>query len=569
MARNARPENISTADCETDPFKIGRTDITPFAWGLYDGTAYFEFWGDDATEQFIAFLREYEKPLTIYAHNGGKFDWLFLFPWLSGDMMFIGGRLVKANLFHHEIRDSYANIPVALKNFGNKIEIDYAKMERAVRNKHKKEILTYMKQDNIGLYDAIIRWKEMFGAKPLTMASAAMSELKKSLDESGYKIGRFNRKTDERFRPFYFGGRVECFEKGLLTSETGFHVHDVNSSYPGSMLNYKHPISNRFRISKKLSPNTDFAVIEATSHGALPVRDEQGGVRFPWERRIYYATGHEIREALLLGILKIHRVIEAVEFSERISFADFVLKFYGLRNAARATDQMLFMFYKLVLNSAYGKFALNPDDFKKHVLLPDGVFPDGICTHDKIIMEAVGSERDRLLEKAWYSTEHYKEHKLTLWECPAPGKEHSFINVACAASITGASRAILLRPLSLSKRPVYCDTDSVICEEFVGDMSDTELGKWKYEGTGDTMAIVGKKNYVLFNSDGGPIDKKGASYKLACKGTQITPEEMVKASQGEDIIYNAAAPTFKRDGRQIPLVRTVKMTAKIEEKIYA
>ena len=33
---------VAVADSETDPFKHGRFP-TPFIWGLYDGTHYYEF----------------------------------------------------------------------------------------------------------------------------------------------------------------------------------------------------------------------------------------------------------------------------------------------------------------------------------------------------------------------------------------------------------------------------------------------------------------------------------------------------------------------------------------------
>jgi hypothetical protein len=64
-------------------------------------------------------------------------------------------------------------------------------------------------------------------------------------------------------------------------------------------------------------------------------------------------------------------------------------------------------------------------------------------------------------------TQHSKNGDFCIWERPSP-RRGGFYNIATAASITGAARANLLRNLSLSDRPIYCDTDSIICEDFSG-----------------------------------------------------------------------------------------------------
>ncbi|ATS92570.1 DNA polymerase [Gluconobacter phage GC1] len=559
MGKKKKPQlTIAAADCETDPFKMGRLNITPFSWGIYDGSTYHEFWGDDATEQFVSFLKDYPEPLTIYAHNGGKFDWLFLFKYLSGDMRFIGSRLVQANLFHHELRDSFANMPVPLRSFedksvGNKIEFDYSKLERNKRKKHKKEILAYQKQDVLVLYNAVTQWLEMFGEKPLTMASAAMNELKASLAEMDIKVETLKEWQDRELRPFYFGGRVCCFEKGIVLPRPGreWKVFDVNSMYPDAMKSERHPIGAEYKTKREITDETDFAIIDATSRGALPFRAENGSVGFPHGRKIFHATGHEIRAALELGSLEIHRVLEAREFLLKMSFDDFVDKFYTLRLKAKLDlNEMYVLFYKLVLNSAYGKFAINPDDFADSVLLPVGEFPD-----------------DYVEDGEWFEKVIIDDFGLVLWERPARGRKHSYMNVATAASITGAARAKILRGLALATRPVYCDTDSIICEDFAGDCHDSELGKWKFEGAGKVIAIAGKKMYAL--TDGYDLAKDGSRrmkdiVKTASKGVNIPANEIILAAQGQTITYTAEAPVFKIGGRQLLLTRRIRNTAKIE-----
>ncbi len=61
-------------------------------------------------------------------------------------------------------------------------------------------------------------------------------------------------KTTENYydalKPFYYGGRVECFKKGII--EEKFSVIDITSAYPYAMI-FKHPIGVDYKTlhSKK------------------------------------------------------------------------------------------------------------------------------------------------------------------------------------------------------------------------------------------------------------------------------------------------------------------------------
>lgn len=549
---------VAAADCETDPFRVGRTDIKPFLWGIYDGCTYRDFWGDDATAQFLAHLASVSEPMIIYAHNGGKFDWLFIMQHATKIGRIISGRVVQAWIGIHEIRDSFANMPVPLRVFEDKTvgtkfkDFDYGILERSKRNgsSNKRHIKDYCKQDILVLYNAVIAWRDMFGGKALTMASAAFKSLTSTMELHDVKIERFSERDDEQFRPFYFGGRVECFERGVITSETGFKVYDVNSMYPAAMRDFMHPISRRYTVKSSITDRTDFAVIHGTSRGALPVRKDDGGVSFPHRTGRFFATGHEIRAGLELGLLTIKSVETAYEFNDRVNFADFVDHFYSLRLGAKSQgNEMLTLFFKLVLNSAYGKFAINPRKFRESMVLPYG--------------EAPPVEVERPWRLAWDLN-----WTASIWERETP-TDAKYIHVACAASITGAARSVLMRGLSASERPVYCDTDSIICESLVAEFDDKKLGAWKYEGTGQTMAIGGKKLYALF---GEALPDSPAHYwvqrkiKSASKGVKISANEICEVASGQEVTYNSEAPTFKLDGKQTQIKRRVNNTAQVETR---
>ena len=84
MAKKSR-RKLAILDAETDPF-AWQQKVHPFVWGLYivDDGSYHEFRNDDlscygdmsGTAKLMEFLQD--ESLRIYAHNGGKFDYLFL-----------------------------------------------------------------------------------------------------------------------------------------------------------------------------------------------------------------------------------------------------------------------------------------------------------------------------------------------------------------------------------------------------------------------------------------------------------------------------------------------------------
>src|SRR5258708_23149753 len=76
---------------------------------------------------------------------------------------------------------------------------------------------------------------------------------------------------------------------------------------------------------------------------------------------------------------------------------------------------------------------------------------------------------------------------------------------------------------------------------------------WKAEGSGTVAAIAGKKMYAVF-------DASGKCIKHACKGVDLTPEQIRGVARGDEIITWKEAPTFKLDGSATFLHRTSRLT---------
>lgn len=539
---------IATFDFETDPGEpplldpvTGRTiaeglKIAPFAWGFFDGVKYASHYGEEhCAQKFVEFIREIDDPHIIYAHNGGMFDFLFLLPWLEKEMFIINGRIVECRIGRHVLRDSFAIIPVALKAFGDKREIEIDKLKRSVRRKHKAEIMDYMRQDCEGLWKGVNVYRERFGLS-LTMASTALKELEKTHGGKGKVIKRLNANLDGFFRQFYYGGRVECFAKGIIKRE--LRAYDVNSMYPFIMASRKHPVGNSYVESREITDDTDFAIVRAWSKGALPVRTKEG-LRFMRDGGVatFAATGHEIREGMRLGVLKIDAVEAAFTCDEHADFAAFVDPLYAMRNEAKARgDKIDTLFLKLVLNSAYGKTALDPNDFCEHWITgPGRDMPEGDGWR-AIVMAG-----------------DYVVWQRSLAEIAPEKIAKKYINVATAASITGGARSVLLEAIESAASPIYCDTDSVIAESLPVAANDTELGAWKLEAEADQAAIAARKIYALWREE--------KCIKLACKGARLTPDQIRSVAEGGAVLWQAPVPKLSLDGRQQYVHRVIRAVA--------
>lgn len=512
MARKKKEIRVASADFETDPFEWGIIPA-PFCCGFYTPEeGYFYFWGDDCAQQFVRFIESIETPMMIYFHNGGKFDFYFLLEHASGDIRIIASRIVEFKIGIHTFRDSFAAVPVALGKL-DKGDIDYNKMHHSRRDENREEILVYLERDVMSLYKLMAKFVETFGPK-LTGPSAAMSELRKL-----HPFVAQGEEHDKRFRQFYFGGRVQCFEGGKI--EGKFKVFDINSAYPFVMRNYRHPtgsgyisIKNPVLLSNgtidRFGDHFYFAIVEGYNRGAFCSRDDDGSLTFAKEYGEFYVTSHEMKVALKHDLFTPTEIKWAFVAQQEISFVQFVDTWMRVKiESEEAGDILMRTFAKIIMASAYGKFSQNPEAFADHVIKRAGEdCPGGRPTMfigDSVIYE---------------------------FDC----EEKAYFDVATAASITGAARAYLLDAIASAVRPLYCDTDSLICEDLPLELHATKLGAWKTEAEGDRVYIAGKKLYAVF--DGPKCIKK------ASKGVRLSGTEIACIAEGGEVTYANPVPTF-------------------------
>lgn len=509
MARklSKKSTQIAVIDFETDPFKYGQ-NVAPFCCGYYDTEEYLHFWGDDCVTRLIDFLKTKEKRI-IYAHNGGKFDFFFMLDFVDEEIKIINGRIAKCTILDglHEMRDSYLILPMPLKSHGKK-SISYRKMRKEFREKYKKEILDYLYYDCFSLFDWVTSFIADYG-NGLTLAGAAFKQLKKT----EYPVQNTYDDYDSLFREFYFGGRVQCFEVGAFIGK--FKYVDINSAYPYAMT-FKHWQGSMYSQVLCLPKDPQyFAEIEAISLGALPIKDESGRLIFPSDNvpRIYKVSGWEIQAGIETNTLTIKKVINCYKPLFTCDFKPYVNKFFQLKSEAEKNgDNTRRTFAKLMLNSAYGKFGQNGRDFEDFALCESGGYPEG---------------------EGWVPYSR-NEESFSIYSKPAPVDR--FYNVATAASITGFVRAFLWRNICASSRPLYCDTDAIICESFSGEVGD-KLGQWDVEFEPTECYIAQKKMYALKDEQG--------NVKKACKGVRLKFNQIKNGVLNrENLEFKKPSPAF-------------------------
>jgi hypothetical protein len=532
---------LATLDLETDPFEFGKV-VQPFLGGYFDGSKVVSFWSEDCIQRLVDDLGK-SDPLTIYVHNGGRFDFFYFLKYFSTSLRIVNGRIIQARLGKHEFRDSYAILPFPLADY-DKDSIDYKKFHADVRETHKEEIMRYFRRDLTSLYELVTAFHEEFGDK-LTIGGASMKQLKL---RHTYKKGSAD--YDAKFRvPFYYGGRVQVFRAGITHGQV--QVYDVNSMYPFVMQSFLHPIGTTYSVNRDIVSDTVFVVTTGLSYGAFPIRTKEGGLDFPSQSGTYTVTRHEFEAAIETGTFKPSRIVKTYGWKERGTFDDFVSHFYDARKkAADEGDKIRKIFYKYVLNSAYGKFAQNPENYCDWYITLVGERPPE--------WHECSKSCDSECSKSWTPT--YLHSDYIVWKRPLQTKSLSWYNIATGASITGAARSILLRGLSNAETPLYCDTDSIICRSLPCASGGSEsLGGWKLEAIGRMVAIAGKKMYSVFDREN--PDSEDHVVKKACKGVKLSGLNIKSIAEGAEIVYNNPVPAFRWDGTARFTSRKVRRTA--------
>jgi hypothetical protein len=539
---NTTSRPIYTLDIETDPFMHERFP-RPFLVGVYDGVEYRGFWGVECIAQAKRFLETLEPGL-IYIHNGARFDVIgYLIPWILGSEV----RMIKETLAvcqmkcsrgFHEIRDSVLLFPFALDEYqgkSRKATIAMWKLEEGSREKHKREIVEYNRGDCLTLHEMINGFVQRYGLET-TIARAALKQF-----EAVHAIEYLGPHLDAKIRRFMIGGRME-FKPGIFRGR--YRGYDIRNTYPSLMARFAHPVSGRLIYGRSLDENTDFLTVTGWNYGALATKGQRGEWDFKRGYGIFDCTGHELRTAIRLGRFKLDKVIQSLTFTKRERFERFTEKiFKRAAEAERRGDQLERTVCKFLMNTAAGKCAQNP------------------AAMEETCLTRIEDEPFEAFENGWERRfvsrkGKPKAEQFAVWK--RAGSSSKFYHVGLAASVTGAGRAALLEGLHAAQGPVYCQTDSIICESLDMPEDRGEPGDWRLEWEATLVLVAGVNRYAALTDDPAEISRRQARgeqldfsvpgfacFKIVPAGPEgLTAAEMLDLCEGREVKKLRAAPTM-------------------------
>jgi len=359
-----------------------------------------------------------------------------------------------------------------------------------------------------------------------------------------------NKKIMELERASYYGGRVEVFDFNKW-----FHayVYDFNSLYPAVMSNNGYPINllkyYTSKVSQTFSFNEKLDLIEQAHKEKLGIiaqvsleipKSKFGIVPYRFENKLCFPNGN-FETTLASPELKtvMENVIAINQFSiynMADIFSDYIYYCYEERKKAiRANDDIMDWFWKLLMNSLYGKFAqrkfidIRRKEYDGHFdFATSGLRENGEL---KTLSWLGGIAIEKKIEKL---------------------NPNSF--VAIASFVTSYARAKLYRYLAKFPDVLYCDTDSLFLPNQEIE-SSKELGGLKLEKIYSGFQAVGNKWYY-WDKEKRFDGKEPSKIKRKVKG--ISNDAILISENENEMVYEMEHITkfkesIKRFGSPIPL----------------
>lgn len=531
----------------------------PFMVGVYDGEKYYAFFDQEpATERdwdehyyrpggcvdramrFI--LQKKYSGRHIYAHNAGRFDYLFFVPWLMHYGRSLGFRFTVVPVAssiqimdvwrgnkHRRWRflDSLRLIPTSLdkaaKAFGLKGKDKSAlKEDLNTPETERKAWISYNGIDCKVLFDVLKKFHHYIetvlgGEVGITAPSTSMKLFRRKYLKR--HIPR-SKDTHEFIRESYKGGRAEPIRQ----HGRRLRYYDINSSYPRAMLE-KMPVGEAKwwdgEPPKRLTDGSHVGFVEcdvlvpSDMHiPPLPVTAPKGT---PYAGKLIFPTGRlsgiwewdELQMAVEHGC-RIEKFKRSVWYAADYLFVDFINDLYQYRDKSRPDyEEGLADVAKNMMNSHYGKYGMKTLR-RQMYLWDDEELPDN----------AVPANGDPDCP-VWYAEVE---------------SDAVYVMPQISARITSLARQRLYRGMMMVLKRggavYYCDTDSIVCD--VEIPTSNALGEWKDEYPEQSGKLEGRfiapKLYLL--------DGPGGFSKVKAKGIESvlkTRETFERLERGETI----------------------------------
>ena len=499
---------VADFETTTDP-----DDCRVWAWGLFEIGSFSNFEYGNTIEGFIKRMEELSKEKeTVYFHNL-KFDGEFILYHLLKNgwshvqekkerrdcsiMTLISDKgafysielyfkVTKSRKYCVKLLDSLKILPLSVEEIAkafalpiSKLEIDYHET-RAVGHELTPEEVDYLRNDVEIVSRAL---KIMFdqGLDRMTTASNAMNDYKTIITRKCYERWYPEPEYDEDVRQAYRGGFTYAAPQYQGQEIGEGIVLDVNSLYPSVMYNKPLPYGDPIFFEGPYKQDNLYQLYVQMIRcqfelkpGHIPTIQLKNSLSFlPTE----YIVSSEYEDVTLcltsvdLALFFEHYNVWNLEFisgwkwkSSQILFRDYIDKWYAVKQKATEDgNKPMRTISKLMLNSLYGKFGMNPNTRSKIPVL------------------------DRQNDRVTYI--------YTPWEKRKP------VYIPLAAFVTAWARYITISAAqAVYDRFLYADTDSL---HLIGteipdnlDVDPVRLGAWKHEATFTRAKYLRAKTYV-------------------------------------------------------------------------
>ena len=515
-----------TADFETN---VSESDCRVWAYAICEIGNNFEFSYGNNIDDFIKWCSNKKENYLVYFHNL-KFDGEYIFNYLlnngytcikdkkeRADKTFTTlisdtGQFYSIEIFFEVKNAKHINkvtiydslkilnfsVEQIAKDFSlpiRKLEIDY-KQIREVNHKLTDDEIAYIKNDVEIMARALkIMFDENLTA--MTIGSDALNNYKEINKNFKKYFPILPYQIDKDIRKSYKGGFTYLNEI-YKEKETGAGlVLDVNSLYPSTMVYNKLPFGDPVFFEGKYENDTLYPLYIQTiscifelKDGMIPTIQIKNNLSFLPNEYVKSSDGDII--TLTLTNIDLELFFEHYNVSEltfhngwkfkaiKGLFTEYINYWSNKKiDAKKDNNTALYRIAKLMLNSLYGKFGLNPDIRSKYPYLNE----DGIV-------------------------------KYTLY--PAEIRDSIYLPVATFITSYARFKTITtsqkIKDYSIKKygidKYVYSDTDSIHClfknsDELkdIIEIDDYKLGAWKEESKFTKGKYIRQKCYIELGTD--------------------------------------------------------------------
>lgn len=518
VRKGIRPKAVFDIETEGwDRFALGVLSFDDGQVAIY---------GADEADAFVSEILSVSGE--VWAHNGGRYDALWLLGYLvdrdiGAAIRLAGQRVVSLEVGGTVIRDSQALVPLPLSlasQIGGAAKLSpglpcscrmrvkggcggYCSIRTHGMSNRDFALLTEYCVGDCDITMRMLQELETYAATHdidlcSTVGASAWSTARRwnDLPRAEWRGDiEAARTLYERARTGYYGGRVECFRP--RASEV--HGYDINSAYPAALVALELPTGERDMLYDEVATRAFLRGQEGIYHATVHVPDcFIPPLPYRTSERVLYPTGHfegswtalELRAAEASGATIVD-IEWALTWSETVPLMrPFMERVWPLRATAKAEGKdALAGWLKFLVNSPTGKLAQNPE--VEEVWIPGDAMEvfDGACGNDWECQ----TDNCRHGDIGFLDREGRFAIR-TKWQLSSCSHVH------WAAYLTSWTRVKLM---SLAGDDlVYADTDSNWTLKPRYRDVGSELGQWKYEGKFTDWECIAPKTYRARKEDG-------------------------------------------------------------------